>query len=318
MHRGSAQVAGHGFSQAVIVLLLSSVAVISIPQSALESTTAHSAASCGGATPNCLVVLNAASCVSATFCVAVGSSGNAIDSESTTLVERFNGSTWSIVPTPSVPNVPSEFFGVSCVSVRFCVAVGDDYSAEETFTRTLTEVFNGLRWTIVPSPNSRLGYSSLSSVSCVSPTFCVGAGHAQNQDDSSQVAFLEDYVKGSWEVANAPPPPRSYTQASLESVACGSARWCTTVGNAYNKAGTKSVLLIESYSNGRWSVTPGPHFSQTHNTLCIRFRRNDQNDVSFLDPRRPKQLPVRWTILVIEIDMSAESFFPQEIREHQY
>src|SRR5690242_12727777 len=68
--------------------------------------------------------LNGVSCTSATACTAVGSyqtrSGGHV-----TLVERWNGTTWSRQPTPNPATPPrSALAAVSCTSASACTAVG--------------------------------------------------------------------------------------------------------------------------------------------------------------------------------------------------
>jgi hypothetical protein len=41
-----------------------------------------------------------------------------------TLVESWNGTTWSIVPSPNVVTGDNDFLGVSCGAARSCQAVG--------------------------------------------------------------------------------------------------------------------------------------------------------------------------------------------------
>jgi hypothetical protein len=65
--------------------------------------------------------LSGVSCTSARACSAVGTAVFA-QSEAP-LVERWNGSTWSIQPTPPTTSTAA-LSGVSCPSRRFCVAVG--------------------------------------------------------------------------------------------------------------------------------------------------------------------------------------------------
>ena len=69
-----------------------------------------------------------------------------------TLIERWNGATWSIVPSPNQPlAADSALAGVACVSSTSCFAVGN-YD-NQIVTNTLTEHWDGTTWTIVPSPN---------------------------------------------------------------------------------------------------------------------------------------------------------------------
>src|SRR2546427_1585311 len=60
------------------------------------------------------------SCVSVTFCVAVG--GYRAPGEFRTLIESWDGRAWHIVPSPRPGD--SGLNGVSCVSVTSCTAVG--------------------------------------------------------------------------------------------------------------------------------------------------------------------------------------------------
>jgi len=43
-------------------------------------------------------------------------------------------------------------------------------------TRTLTQKWNGTRWTLVTSPDKGTGNNELNGVGCVSSAFCMGAG----------------------------------------------------------------------------------------------------------------------------------------------
>ena len=107
--------------------------------------------------------LDSVSCVSATFCVAVGDS---LDSFETGLISTWNGRSW-IVDTSS-PAVLASFFlyGVSCASTSFCVAVGAGYAGNGILT------WNGTSWTADPHPPGSSN-DTLMGVSCASPSFCV-------------------------------------------------------------------------------------------------------------------------------------------------
>jgi hypothetical protein len=91
--------------------------------------------------------LQGVSCPSPTNCFAIGSSGTyAIGRESNTktLVEHWNGSRWSILPSPN-PSQPEQaaLFGVSCPSTTVCMAVGDHYTSTDLdfVFRTLAEAY---------------------------------------------------------------------------------------------------------------------------------------------------------------------------------
>jgi hypothetical protein len=84
--------------------------------------------------------------VSATDLWTVGNSSN-IQGVTSTLIEQWNTSGWSIVPSPSPRWGPdSDLAGVAAVSASDVWAVGTAGS------HTLVEHWNGTKWQIVPSP----------------------------------------------------------------------------------------------------------------------------------------------------------------------
>jgi hypothetical protein len=99
---------------------------------------------------------------------------------SRTLAERWNGTTWTVQPTPSLAN--SSLRSVSCSSDTACTAVGY-YKDAGAVTRTLAERWNGTSWTIQPSADSSNGQDSyLFGVSCTSATACMAVGRQTSPD----------------------------------------------------------------------------------------------------------------------------------------
>jgi hypothetical protein len=96
-----------------------------------------------------------------------------------TLVEHWNGRAWSIVPSPSVTgsgSVINTLTGVSALGTADVWAVGTVLTNGSAQT-TLTEHWNGAKWTIAPSPSPQPS-AGLSSVSGLpgGPLFAVGFG----------------------------------------------------------------------------------------------------------------------------------------------
>jgi hypothetical protein len=88
-----------------------------------------------------------------------GMSGSA-----TTLIEHWNGSAWSIVPSPS-PGSGATLTGVTSSAANDMWAVGYDTIPGTTQLRTLTLHWNGTAWATVASPDAAAGSSVLHSVS---------------------------------------------------------------------------------------------------------------------------------------------------------
>ena len=68
-------------------------------------------------------VLSGVACTSATACTAVGSSGN-LNNDGKTLIESWNGTRWSIVPSPNPGTGGSSLSGVACATAAACTAAG--------------------------------------------------------------------------------------------------------------------------------------------------------------------------------------------------
>ncbi len=99
------------------------------------------------------LTLAAVSCPAPSFCMAVGDDSHgakAMPSPSyrdLTLVERWNGSRWRIIPAPS-PTHASRLTGVSCPApATACTTVGT------THDQTMAERWNGSTWTVQRTPN---------------------------------------------------------------------------------------------------------------------------------------------------------------------
>jgi hypothetical protein len=67
------------------------------------------------------------------------------------LVESWDGTSWSVVPTPGV-GAGSQLAGVIALSAKSAWVVGDDYDGQGDIN-TLIEHWNGTAWSVVSSPN---------------------------------------------------------------------------------------------------------------------------------------------------------------------
>jgi hypothetical protein len=195
-------------------------------------------------------VLAGIACASATSCFAVG--GFFVNTQDTsnelTLVEQWNGTTWSIVTSPDQPlAVDSALTSVSCPSAGSCFAVGS-YDTQ-LVTSTLTERWDGSTWSIVPSANpSGSPDSELSGVTCTSPSSCfaVGLGHG---------TLIERWNGTIWGIVKSANPTGA-TGASLTSVSCPSATRCDAVGTIFRQ--TVLQRLVETWNGASWSLVTVP------------------------------------------------------------
>ncbi|HLH63261.1 MAG TPA: hypothetical protein VKV20_16385 [Ktedonobacteraceae bacterium] len=85
-----------------------------------------------------------------------------------TLIEHWDGTQWSIIPSPNAGTDFCQLYGVAAISARNIWAVGVDTHVPPVFT--LTEHWNGTKWSIVKSPNISKTYNGLSAVIAISGT----------------------------------------------------------------------------------------------------------------------------------------------------
>jgi hypothetical protein len=101
--------------------------------------------------------LNGISCTTATNCIAAGvySAPNAPPpygfDGSKTLVERWNGTAWSIVASPNA-GTDTSLAAVTCVNATTCFAAGHGSAASGAWS-ALIERWNGTTWKVVVKAN---------------------------------------------------------------------------------------------------------------------------------------------------------------------
>lgn len=201
--------------------------------------------------------LNGVSCASATKCIAVGTYENSAHID-VTLAEIWNGTTWTIQPTPNPnPSNGSQLSAVSCRSVTLCVAVGNYATA--VGSPTFSELWNGTKWTLeaTASPAGATG-SQLSGVSCTSATACTAVGGYSNSSVASE-PLVESWDGTTWTV-QATPSVAGGTYPFLYSVSCSSGAACTAVGT-YNDA--SAGALIEMWNGTNWTIKTPPTLPST-------------------------------------------------------
>jgi hypothetical protein len=197
---------------------------------------------------------DAVSCTSATSCMATGYYYGRFrnGTPESALAETWNGTTWSVVPTPRP--VRKALYGVSCTSAKACVAVGSD-DLNDDFTQSQVEEFwNGARWSIMP--RIRDIASELLGVSCASPTDCIAVGDQASFTYGRYLTFIQSWNGRMW--STVPSPSVGSGDNFLSGVSCLSATACTAVGIRYYGL-TSSAPLIESWNGKRWAVEKAPN-----------------------------------------------------------
>jgi hypothetical protein len=195
--------------------------------------------------------LSSVSCPSPAACLAVGDYFQVASSDYVALAERWNGTTWALVPTPST-RMATFLTGVSCSSTAACMAVGT------SFGEPLAERWDGTRWVTVPAPSPRPvpipGSGSLTGVSCTAAANCTAVGSELTTASTSQQPLAEHWNGSSWSAQPVRNPVFAGEGSQLSAVSCTSGRACTAVG----QRGSGSVPLAERWDGSGWTVQPTP------------------------------------------------------------
>ncbi len=178
------------------------------------------------------------SCVKAIDCTAVGrwptgSSGIA------PLAEHWNGSTWTIRPTPTQAGTKSsQLFAVSCASTKSCVAVGE--AVKGGHDTPFTEVWNGANWKVKTAPKpSGEPDNVLTGVSCPSKKRCFAVGESIKSAKDKTLA--EVWNGTTWTISKTPNAAKG---GGLGAVSCPSVTKCMAVGDG----------LAERWNGKAWSL----------------------------------------------------------------
>ena len=204
--------------------------------------------------------MNAVSCTSSKSCTAVGYwDRNSIRLHP--LVERWNGSHWSIQKIRTLPNDAGALLtGVSCIADETCVATGAAITTNPMIAGwvPIAMRWNGSSWSTQRTPQLDSTFEGYA-VSCVSRSFCSAVGGLVNGEPA---AMRWDGTR--WSVQRtAFPYPGNPVQ--LQGVSCVSRSWCATAGwddiGACTADSTYSIAVLGTLEAGRWSLSRDPEIS---------------------------------------------------------
>ena len=171
-----------------------------------------------------------------------------------TFAERWNGSQWSVVPSPIIAG-GSTFDAVAALGPNDAWAVGiragglPEYSATSV---TLTAHWNGSSWTAVPSPNVSNRSHRLEDVAMVASNDVWAVGYSRNLTELYRTLILH-WNGSSWSVT---PSPNLPGENFLHGVSAVSANDVWAVGYAWDGVTTRQIFL--HWNGSAWSQVEGP------------------------------------------------------------
>jgi hypothetical protein len=184
--------------------------------------------------------LASVSCIEEGVCMSAGAWGREVEGIQLSQAgsESWNRSAkkWTSVEAAEPATAKyATFYGISCKSATFCMAVGRwSESVSAGPYHTLADVWNGTKWTLVlysgGPPGGKGG--SLNGVSCPAVGECEVVGNAINSS-GVEVTLAYLWKKEEWTFQSTPNPAGAKS-SSLESVSCTAAEVCNAVGAERN------------------------------------------------------------------------------------
>lgn len=201
--------------------------------------------------------LSSVSAVSSGNIWAVGVYYSTFSSLGDTMVEHWNGSTWSIVKSPGVQAAANQLLSVTAISSSDVWAVGE-YTPQSA-SLTLIEHWNGTSWKIVKSPNPRYFDDLLFGVAATSASDVWAVG------TSLAGALTEHWNGQQWSLISTPAIQAGFV--TLSGVATISANNVWAVGNYGNYPPNDFRTLIEQWNGAKWQIVASKNRSSVVNTL---------------------------------------------------
>ena len=163
-----------------------------------------------------------------------------------TLIEHWDGVSWSVVASPNPTTYINRLLSVAAVSANDIWAVGY-YVPLSGGSRTVIEHWNGTAWSIVYNPN--LGVSEiLRSVAVVSANDVWAVGGYINNWGDPYNPLIEHWNGTSWSII---PGPNVSVNNPFYGVAVVSANDIWAVGG----------IILEHWNGTTWSIVPSPNLT---------------------------------------------------------
>ena len=161
---------------------------------------------------------------------------------------------WSIIPSANIKNTPygEALTATATVSANDVWSVGF-YTSTSGF-QTLTEHWNGSKWSIVASPNVGSGENYLSGVAAISSNDVWAVG---NYVDSKGISYtLAEHWDGThWSVVKTPNPVNSgYSDLLAVTEIASNNVWAV----GFYQPSTGNTALIEHWNGTKWSISSSP------------------------------------------------------------
>jgi hypothetical protein len=177
-----------------------------------------------------------------------------------TLIERWNGTGWSIVPSPNVGFFSNRLTAVAAFAANDVWAVGY-YSTAANQRQTLALHWDGALWSVAATPNVTAANNYLNGVT-VAGGDVWAVGYSVIDVNPAQTLILRR-TGGVWSIVASPNP--GSLGNNLSGRAAPAAGYVWAVGSADSGAGPQT--LIVHWNGTAWGAVASPNVSADPNIL---------------------------------------------------
>jgi hypothetical protein len=166
-----------------------------------------------------------------------------------TLIERWNGVQWGVVPSPNEGTGSNVLTGVGVLQHDLAWAVGY-YRGEDLLRRTLLLRWNGSQWSSVPSPNPGIVSNSLLDIAAIAPDDVWAVGYKSS--GAGYQSLILHYDGTNWEELGGPSFGTGDNILTSISAVSGNDVWAA----GYFVDGTQHKTLTLHYDGTAWQRLP--------------------------------------------------------------
>ena len=160
---------------------------------------------------------------------------------------------WEIVASPNAGRQANSLSSVAAVADNDVWAVGWAFNAQLNAYRTVTEHWNGTRWSLVRSPNATNGYNFLNGVGVVAANNVWAVGQAAN--GSTYSTMIQHWNGTSWNIVSSPNVPGFSNVLQAISVVSANDIWAVGYSQDTN---FNNFTLTLHWNGATWSIVPSP------------------------------------------------------------
>lgn len=170
-----------------------------------------------------------------------------------TLIEHFDGTVWSVVPSPSPGAKQNILYGVAAVTDTDVWAVGGFQDANDLW-HTLTEHWDGTAWSVVNAIDAGITGNQFYAVRALATNNVYAVGQQAGAGFPNQ-ALIEHWDGTSWTVVASPADPSAsalplgLTATASSLILVGEQETDTVPFTSYVASGAPTALSIQSTPN---------------------------------------------------------------------